>query len=186
MGYPAWIPEREARLREMYATGASFSVIAADLGMKSRNSVIGKAHRLKLIRPKRPKAADASIVVAKEPRAAKQRLHPGTIALRAARKAEERQESFVAMADEALDRFNRAVVMARGPDAAGLPFLARGRLQCAMPLPGWDSAPVADKMVCGRPVTGATSWCERCFAIVYQPPRFRDFKDRQARMGIAA
>ena len=45
---PGWTDERVARLRELWAAGWSCSKIAADLGHITRNSVIGKVHRLKL------------------------------------------------------------------------------------------------------------------------------------------
>lgn len=46
-----WTPERIARLRELWDSGMQSSAIALDLGT-TRNSVLGKAHRLKL--PSRP------------------------------------------------------------------------------------------------------------------------------------
>lgn len=47
----AWRPEEDARLRALWADGLSTNAIAAALG-RSKNSVIGRAHRLKL--PARP------------------------------------------------------------------------------------------------------------------------------------
>jgi GcrA cell cycle regulator len=43
-----WTPGRDKILRDMIAAGESSSQIAAHLGGLSRNSVIGRAHRLKL------------------------------------------------------------------------------------------------------------------------------------------
>lgn len=40
-----WTPERIGRMRELLGTGHSFGLIATELGC-TRNSVIGKAHRL--------------------------------------------------------------------------------------------------------------------------------------------
>ena len=51
---PDWTPEREAKLRELWATEMSGLQIAVELGFgkTGKNKVIGKAHRLKL--PSRP------------------------------------------------------------------------------------------------------------------------------------
>ena len=49
-----WTELRIAVLKELWASGASASQIAAELGEVSRNSVLGKVHRLKL--PKRVQA----------------------------------------------------------------------------------------------------------------------------------
>lgn len=47
-----WTEERTARLRELHAAGWSASQIAADLGGVTRNSIIGKWHRLELTSPR--------------------------------------------------------------------------------------------------------------------------------------
>lgn len=48
-----WTDERIERLKSLLATGMSASKIAADLGGMTRNAVIGKAHRLGLMRERR-------------------------------------------------------------------------------------------------------------------------------------
>lgn len=51
-----WTPEETQTLREAWAQGFSASEIARRIGNKSRNSVVGKVHRLGLpVRSKRPK-----------------------------------------------------------------------------------------------------------------------------------
>jgi GcrA cell cycle regulator len=51
----SWIIDRVEQLKKLWADGLSASQIAAALGGISRNSVIGKVHRLGLAgRPKRP------------------------------------------------------------------------------------------------------------------------------------
>jgi GcrA cell cycle regulator len=47
-----WTPEREAELRQLWSQGLTASQIAARLGASSRNSIIGKVHRLGLSQPK--------------------------------------------------------------------------------------------------------------------------------------
>jgi GcrA cell cycle regulator len=55
---PSWIIDRVELLKKLWADGLSASQIAAELGGISRNSVIGKVHRLGLAgRTKRPTAS---------------------------------------------------------------------------------------------------------------------------------
>ena len=44
----SWTPEREEKLRELWKKGHTASKIASILGDKTRNAIIGKAHRLNL------------------------------------------------------------------------------------------------------------------------------------------
>ena len=44
----SWTPEKEKKLKELWAKGHTASQIATLLGDTTRNAVIGKAHRLKL------------------------------------------------------------------------------------------------------------------------------------------
>jgi GcrA cell cycle regulator len=55
MDVVSWSQERIGRLETLYRKGWSFGLIAADIG-KSRNAVIGKAHRMLL--PKREEIAE--------------------------------------------------------------------------------------------------------------------------------
>lgn len=171
----AWTPEAEAALRKLYAEGLSSSQIAEQIGCPSRNAVIGKVHRLGILRPaKVAKPSPAKGVAA--PKKSKA-LPPDGAAHR-----EERRERFQAVADKALERFDAAVPVTPEP----VRFLDRGLFQCAMPQPGWESAPVAEKMVCGQPVQAGTSWCPACLKIVAAPSNFAAFKHRKMVGGIAA
>ena len=51
---PAWSAERIARLTVLWGEGLSASQISDDLGGTTRNAVIGKANRLKLL-PRKPR-----------------------------------------------------------------------------------------------------------------------------------
>ena len=53
----AWTEDRVTKLRALWATGLSASRIAEKLGGVTRNSVIGKAHRLELASRVKPKHA---------------------------------------------------------------------------------------------------------------------------------
>ena len=44
----SWTPEKEKKLRELWKKGYSASQISSMIEGKTRNAVIGKAHRLKL------------------------------------------------------------------------------------------------------------------------------------------
>lgn len=45
---PQWEPAQVDELRRLWATGISSAAIAREMGLPSRNAVLGKAHRLKL------------------------------------------------------------------------------------------------------------------------------------------
>ena len=58
----SWTPEKEQKLRQLWKKGHSGSEIASMLGDNTtRNSVIGKAHRLKLERRIASTKAEAKV-----------------------------------------------------------------------------------------------------------------------------
>jgi hypothetical protein len=173
-----WTQERIDQLKRMHADGSTASEIAAALGRVTRNAVIGKIHRLGLHRSVAKKPVAVAPLKAVDP----QRIHPGYIARKASKKAEERHEAFLAIADKALDRFDAAVTPSGNP----VRFLDRGHFQCAMPQPGWDDATVTHKMVCGQPVQAGTSWCPACLKIIAAPSALASFKNRKTMEGVAA
>lgn len=171
----AWTDEAETALRKLYAEGFSSSQIAQQIGCPSRNAVIGKVHRLGIIRPVKV-AKPAPIKAAHAPKKSKARPPDRPV------HREERRERFQAIADKALEKFDAAVPVACEP----VRFLDRGLFQCAMPQPGWEQAPVAEKLVCGQPVQVGTSWCPACLNVVSAPSSFASFKHRSMVKGIAA
>lgn len=180
MGRFAWTEQNTAELRRLRGEGASFAQIAAEIGCPSRSAVIGKAHRLGLETVKRPAVKVASIPPLKAP--AKQNVRPQNIARKAQRRDEERREMFEEIADKAVQKFEATVAASPKP----VPFLARSPFQCAMPQPGWDDAPVSEKMVCGAPVVAGTSWCPACLRVVSASESFSRYKTRVALEGVAA
>lgn len=54
-----WTEERVSRLKELWGTGMTAAQIAEQLGNVTRNAVIGKANRLGLSKPGRPRVAKA-------------------------------------------------------------------------------------------------------------------------------
>ncbi|MGO4672958.1 GcrA family cell cycle regulator [Bosea sp. 2YAB26] len=176
----AWTHERIDAVRVLHAQGCSSKEIAVSIGAPTRNTVIGKMRRLGLQRIKQLTPKKASL----------KRQKPSAPALSAkvigiAAKGKERQEMFQAVADKALDKFERTIAAAQSTFAA-VRFLDRSRFECSMPQPGWDDAPIDQKMVCGRPVVGGTSWCAHCLTIVAVPAGFARYKDGEMRKGIAA
>lgn len=61
-----WTPEDEERLTLMWNDGMSASQIAVRIGRVSRNAVIGKVHRLRLVRHKGPSQSRAEIIDRRE------------------------------------------------------------------------------------------------------------------------
>lgn len=175
-----WTDERVETVRALHAQGCSSSEIAARIGAPTRNTVIGKMTRLGLKRIKQLTPKQASVP----------RQKPTAPALSAkvvgmAARGKERQEMFQAVADKALDKFERTIAASQDTSTP-VRFLDRSRFECSMPQAGWDDAPIEEKMVCGRPVVGKTSWCPRCLTIVAVPTTFARYKDGEMRKGIAA
>ncbi|MEC9345100.1 MAG: GcrA family cell cycle regulator [Pseudomonadota bacterium] len=54
-----WTEERVSRLKELWGTGMTAAQIADELGEVTRNAVIGKANRLGLSKPGRPRITKA-------------------------------------------------------------------------------------------------------------------------------
>lgn len=168
-----WTDENTARLREMHAAGATMLQMTVELRAPSRSSIIGKCHRLGLtartpancVPPKVKQNGEASPLRVK---LAKQHIHPGLLAKKAANKARERAEPEIAPDHATVGTFDKVATQKR-PDAPGVLFLDRRVLQCAMPLPGWDDLPVTEKLVCGLPTVGGTSWCLHHLPVVTSP-----------------
>ena len=75
---PPWTPDMEAKLRELWPLGLSCSKIAKEIGV-TKNAVIGKAHRLQLLKrrevgarvfkpPRKPKPRRKRIPVSAKPK----------------------------------------------------------------------------------------------------------------------
>jgi len=103
----SWTDERIDRLRALWTSGTTASLIAEELGGVSRNAVIGKAHRLGLqarpspVKPNEPEPAPAAKSKTKAepaPRAAKKDKAPLTAEVRAAPKPAPEPEPAPALA----------------------------------------------------------------------------------------
>lgn len=191
----AWDDAAIKLLQDMVAQNMTAAQIAVAIGVGSRSAVLGKLHRLRTegrpkvsrpVAPKPPKAPKPE----REPRAEKPRgiLPAGGLP----KDPEARRDVFCAIADKANERFAETVAAVTGTDAPGIRFLDRGLYQCAMPLPGWDDAPITEKRVCGRPVrfrpcdfgTEPTSYCPACSKVILAPAGFKAFKERS--LGVSA
>ncbi|MCV9940946.1 GcrA family cell cycle regulator [Boseaceae bacterium BT-24-1] len=176
-----WTDESVSELRRLHAGGSTFSEIAVAIGCRSRNAVIGKASRLGLASrhspvpaPKPPRARPKpSLAPVPEVIPVKQNRHAGNIAKKADAVARERAGLSTAPDRSTVGTFDAVATVAR-PGAPGVLFLDRRPLQCAMPLPGWDDLPVTEKLVCGLPTVGDTSWCRHCLPVVSTPSTYRE------------
>lgn len=195
----AWTPAMDDTLRDLHVANFVFDDIAAKLSARhgvqvSKNSCISRAARIGLPERRQQLNRVAKPVAPRISRTerAKDQMH--TRGIRPAgglpKDPDERREVFCAIADKANDRFNETSAAVVGADNPGVLFLERGLFQCAMPMAGWDDAPVQEKRVCGRPVKAnpreglMTSYCPACSRLVYAPAGFREFKERS--MGEAA
>jgi hypothetical protein len=195
----SWTDEEDDFLRRALAQGATYSQAAAELEAvfgngRTANSLIGRAARKgfafskreKPSEPKPEKQAKAVKPVAKAPapkpaaRAvpalkppAKQKHNANNIRVKATRHLDERFDEVRAQRLAEVAAFEAKVDQSGGINP-GVLFLEREIDECAAPMPGWDSAPVQAKRVCGAPVEWRpvniggitveqpTSWCTNC------------------------
>lgn len=199
MSFP-WTEDQVRAAVDLHRQGKSASAIALAIGAPTRNVVIGKLARLGIARGLAQKAQPVSLArpaaassqalakakIAGTPKAKRdERIRPtaaGSLPPDDAAHREERRQRFQAIADKAIDKFDEAIPQSANP----VRFLDRGLFQCATPQRGWETTPVSQKMVCGRPVQPGTSWCRECMKVLNPPASFSAFKNRTAMEGVAA
>ncbi len=194
----SWTEEEDDFLRRTLAQGATYSQAAAELEAvfgngRSANSLIGRAARKgfaysKREKPSGPKQAKPAKPVAKATAPArpaptrvapalkppaKQKHNANNIRVRATRHLDERFDEIRAQRLAEVAAFEAKIDQSGGINP-GVLFLEREIIHCAAPMPGWDSAPVTEKRVCGAPVEWRdvniggitvqqpTSWCTAC------------------------
>lgn len=145
-----WTAAAIERLRRLWADGLTVREIASDLGTGSRNSVIGKVHRLGL--EKRPSPLGQRLRVAPK--------LPRVIASEAKQPIREEPDASRGEAPQPRVEADRPVAappQRPAPPPGPVTFLARAHGQCAWPLSG---KPGPLMLVCGQPVpVGHASWC---------------------------
>lgn len=158
-----WTDEAVAELKRLHSTGLSMARIAVALGCKSRNAVIGKAHRLGLL-SKQPKKAEPKKTPLKTPHGGGKRdLRPDTrraSPLKIRRQVAPRPSpSLLAPVSE------HAPEPIPTPIVAGLKLIDLGLFHCR-----WIVGDVAgsDTIYCGVPSTRG-SYCACHAAIAYRP-----------------
>lgn len=142
-----WTPETVDRLKELWATSASGSTIAADLGT-TRSSVIAKAARLGL-----PGRTPSTFQRAAQKK--KHNAHPWTSAVSA-------QAKRVPQVPVAVQRFDAAAV--------GVTLLDLKEYMCRWPI---GDPKLDDFHFCGCQKVRGRSYCEAHLRIAFQPLRPR-------------
>ncbi|ESW92673.1 hypothetical protein NKL07_22010 [Mesorhizobium sp. C280B] len=164
--HPRWTPERDEALKRLVAAGKSSSQIAALSGI-SRNSVIGRIHRLKLTLARRkgssnPRAPQAPKPPADKPRRAPRRkLIAGVEQIVLSQKPVAPRTSVPAVIPTFVDRDSYFLPLADTPPV-DLMGLQGGR--CRWPVNGLYGR---DPIYCGRHADG--TYCRVHHRIAYQP-----------------
>jgi GcrA cell cycle regulator len=153
--YFVWTDDRVAELKRLFETGISCAQIGAAMGIKSRNSIIGKLHRLGLRREKTIGAKQSHGVEAGvRTRASRSQNRSAPV------KAKLAPIDFDAIPDIPVDICpNRVTLLSCEPS------------HCRWPAADDGSA----DMVCGDPKVEGRSWCARHCRIAFRPaePRRR-------------
>jgi hypothetical protein len=160
-----WTPEEVTAARDMWDAGRSCSHIAHALGNRTRNAVIGLAHRRNF--PPRMVATrhingHRGVPKAKAPVVSRPR---GRVEhFNVPRKVVSMWRRPAALAD---------IQPSVAPGANATAFLDIRPNQCRFPL--WAGCePIEEKLFCGNPVAWpTTSWCPACLERVLPLPRYR-------------
>lgn len=183
----AWTEEEDDFLRRSAEQGLSPSAVTALMAEifgsnRSRSALLGRAFRTNVTFRSMEAARGENADTARPPKRARTpkpkaetRVHAGNIAAKAARLKVERESCQLerVAAEQAAVEATLAA-QAEEPNE-GILFLDRVMSQqCAWPMPGWDSATIWEKRVCGRPVVVRrivcdgvasfvpSSWCLSC------------------------
>jgi GcrA cell cycle regulator len=169
-----WTTDRVEHLKKLWADGLSASLIAAELGGISRNSVIGKVHRLGL--PGRPKSPTASMPRQRKPRSrgATMRIVRHTIRGNTALAALHAYEPQFGPEPE----FTENII----PMGQRCSILELSEGKCRFPI-GEPSTP--DFFFCGGKTIEGLPYCGYHSRIAYQPALDRRRVRRAARVALA-
>ena len=148
----AWTDDRVERLRTLFDRGMSANQIACEMGIPTRNAVIGKLSRLGLKRndvttPKASLAADKT-------RPKQQRVRSTPFIPPSPRKSARKQLAEIPMTVPADVSPTRIAILDATSD------------QCRFPAADDGSA----QMVCGGHTLAGFSWCASHARIVFAPP----------------
>jgi GcrA cell cycle regulator len=150
-----WTEEKLTLLRTLWAAGMTCSAIAAAVGGITKNSVIGKAHRLELPPRQSPRRG---IVFHRQP--ARERARPHSLPV---------SPRLPAMVPKSavfkIDAPYRNEVPAVSPECNPVSILGRTELQCSY-ITGDNLGP--DTLMCGAPVQ-RHSLCAFHVALCWQP-----------------
>jgi len=135
---PFWTEDKIAALKERLDQGEPYSAIARALGAKSRNAVIGKAHRLELFRLAHRKRNNGATMTA---------VNPGKLAPRFNRKLPDKPKP-PAPEDPSpgQGQFDHPVTL-----------MGLTERTCRWPGPGETDGP--NTLYCGNPVERGSSYC---------------------------
>lgn len=198
-----WTEEEDDFLRRCVTDGRTAAECAELLeavfgGGRSRSAIIGRTHRLKIAfnsarvgnnkvsRPaaarRQPPATPKPAPARREPAESGRGIVQAVQARAAQRKVELERAHPLQLAVELAVQEAAFAEASRGNK--GILFLERDMAkQCAMPMPGWDAAPITEKRVCGLPVLSRrvvmagiainqpTSWCFGCTKLAYSQSR---------------
>jgi GcrA cell cycle regulator len=163
-----WTDARMAELARLWAAGVSASGIAEALGDVSRGAVLGKLHRLKLLRSRKPASAprryDGAAATPAQPPTLRLAAHASGDAASAQPPAPPKSPW-------------REAAFAPLPGATPRPWLTREAGECAFPVGGEGIAVLS----CCAPTRPRSAYCEAHHGVVFKAvsPGARAAEERQ-------
>lgn len=161
-----WSDERIDDLRRLHAAGLSARQIAAEIGVSTRNSVVGKLHRLGLFKISKPKVARNYLPV--------QTRAPRTLAMAIGQTVSKQADGgivekirFGTAARKAVADKNRRPKprVAAPAEFLGITFMELVDGDCKFPR--GEGAAIT---FCGQPALEGQPYCPGCYRIAYAPP----------------
>lgn len=170
-----WSTTMDAQMIELLREGRSCGQIAKIMGLVSRNSVIGRLHRLKKNGVTVPRSSfrPPSAAVKVKKAAAAVPVPPKrevAIAATLVRESKRMTDPRVILSKIQSDIHHIAPGLdqtSRAGRSDGIAFLNLRPGQCRYPLwPDTPHTPLTHKFVCGASVKGGLSWCPSCIELV--------------------
>ena len=169
-----WTDEREETVKRLWKAGASASEIARELGGVTRNSVIGKAHRLGLM-GRSVVAKDAASAI--KTRRMRKPSAPRTITV-------PKHPSGFKRSSEKVSRKPKPELPAVVPVLGPVAFVSRPFNRCVWIDGDPKAQPIAELMVCGEAVKPGTNYCPHHHARLHDkyvlPAEAATYRERAA------
>ena len=150
---PTWTPEQDKVLSDLWGTKMTCTEIAKAMGLKTKNMVIGRAHRLQLPKRASPIKKEKAIAAPKKPKAIKPPITPSIHPSPPKPKPEISQKPVIEAPVEV------------PVDAPVIIIPARDKRACRFPM--WKDKERPTHQYCDEPLFGDGAYCAKHTEVCY-------------------